>query len=138
MALSPKNGDLGAGIAGQWSETLNREADSIVAGDAPAMVATDMSIATGQDLAAYEAVGYDGSGNLIPAVEGVTAAIGIMAYPIVTTGVVTGHVYRIGCFNSDVIVWDASYDDAPKKASAFEGAPSPTQIVLRTIQTLAV
>lgn len=138
MAISPLNGDLTAGIAGQFSETLNPDADSIVSGDAPMLVAVDMLVAAGQSLVAYEAVGYDGSGNLIPAVEGVTAAIGVMAYPTETTGIEGAGVYRMGCLNPDVIVWDASYNTDALKMAAFEGAPSPTAIVLRKIQTFVV
>lgn len=40
-------------------------------------------------------------------------------------------VYRGGCFNPDVLNWPASFDTDAKKFAAFEGATSPTSIILR-------
>ena len=40
-------------------------------------------------------------------------------------------IYRGGVFNPNRLNWDSSYDTDEKKRLAFEGAPSPTAIVIR-------
>lgn len=39
-------------------------------------------------------------------------------------------VYYSGCFNQDELVWDASFDSDAKKQAAFDGAPSPINIIV--------
>jgi len=140
MPITPQNGELEAGIAGQYSETLNPELDALVTGDYPQVFATDEIVLTGQTLAALTVVGKDGAGKIVPAQHGTVQAIGVLVYAADTSATgtnsdATSGVYRGGVFNPDMLVWDASYDDDAKKAAAFEGAPSPTQIVVRKIQT---
>lgn len=103
--------------------------------DVPAVFAVDYTLAASQDIALYEAVGFDGSGEIVPAVEaggvGPIQAIGISAMAI-TSGVGENpsiSVIRGGHWNIDALVWDASYDTDAKKLAAFNGAPTPTQIV---------
>lgn len=43
-------------------------------------------------------------------------------------------VYRSGHFNVDALVWDASFDTLAKKLAAFEGAPSPTNILVGKVR----
>ena len=137
MPITPQNGDLNAGIAGQYTETINPAADALLTGDVPALFSTDETVLTTQDLEALTVVGFDGAGKVVPADNGATVdAVGILVYATDTTGGdAVASIYRAGCFNPDLLVWDAAYDTDAKKAKAFEGASSPTQIVIRKIQT---
>lgn len=140
MPIDPQNGDLTAGIASSYTETINANPDPLVTGDNPAVATTDENIAASQDLDALTVVGFDGSGRIIPAVEGTTAAIGVLAYAI-STDVSTdlyAEVYRMGVFNPDLLVWDASYSTDELKRAAFEGAPTPTSIIIRKPTTKTV
>lgn len=69
-------------------------------------------------------------------------AIGFVKYAADNTGGAAGdvkvEVTRWGCFNPDALVWDSSYDTAAKKLYAFEGAPTPTSIILRAPQAMTV
>lgn len=136
MPINPLDGFPTAGVAGQYSETITPALESILAGDAPLVFATVETVATTQDLAALTVVGFNGSGEIIPAVLGTTEAVGVLVYPQDTSGGAhTAQVYRGGNFNPDRLVWDATYDTDAKKAKAFEGAPSPTQIVITKTET---
>lgn len=133
MALSPIKGDLTAGVAGKWSETINAQDPAFVTGDAPAMSWMLLPAAAAQTFTARQVVGFNGSGNLIPAVLGTTEAIGFIAYAptaATTLGQLVS-VVRQGVFNPDMLTFDATYDTDAKKRLAFEGAPTPTSIILR-------
>lgn len=39
--------------------------------------------------------------------------------------------FRSGCFNPEALTWHASYDTDAKKAAAFRGSPTPTNILIR-------
>lgn len=59
-------------------------------------------------------------------------AIGVVAYATSGTpvqGDMIG-VYRAGCFNPDRLTYDASYSTDTLKRMAFEGAPTPTNIIV--------
>jgi hypothetical protein len=140
MAITPQNGDLTAGIAGKYTEVINPGPEALLTGDQPAVFSTDETVLTGQNLAALTVVGFDANGKIVPAVQADEVspiqAIGVLVYATDTTaGDAVASVYRAGCFNPDALVWDASFDTAAEKAKAFEGAPSPTQIIIREIQT---
>jgi len=142
MPITPENGDLTAGIAGVYTETINRAPDALLTGDNPKVFSTDETVLTTQDLAALTVVGFNADGKIVPALIGSVdpaddiPAIGVLVYATDTTGGDrVASVYRSGCFNPDLLVWPASYDTDAKKAKAFEGAPSPTQIIIRKIQT---
>ena len=138
MALSPIKGDLTAGVAGQWNETINAEDPSLVTGDAPALSWMLLPAAVTQTFVARQVVGFDGAGRLIPAVLGTTEAIGFIMYApsaVTTLGQLVS-VVRQGVFNPDLLVFDATYNTAEKKRLAFEGAPSPTSIILRAPETM--
>lgn len=140
MAITPKNGDLTAGVAGKWSETIDAEGPLLVTGDAPAQASMPLPAAVSQSFAAREVVGFDANGRIIPAEYGVTDAIGYVVYANsspTTLGQLI-EVMRQGVYNPDALVWDASYNTAEKKRLAFEGAPSPTAIILRKPQTMTV
>lgn len=100
--------------------------------DTPTFFTTDMTLAASQNIALYEVVGVDSNGRVVPAVFGTTPAIGIAAGAIVSGVGETPRiqVIRGGHFNGDKLVWHATYDTDAKRAAAFEGAPTPTQIVI--------
>ncbi len=138
MPITPLNGDLTAGIAGKYTETINPSPDAFVTGDVPAVFTTTETVLTSQNLAARTVVGFDAAGKLVPAVMGSVdpeddvQAIGVLMITVNSTGGdKQAEVYRGGCFNPDLLVWPASYDTAEKRRKAFNGAPSPTQIVIR-------
>lgn len=97
-----------------------------------------MLAATDQDFKQFHVVGYNASGELVPATWNATPANAIQAIGVITqrldttdrTGV-TVPVFYTGCFNPDALVWDATFDTDAKKMVAFNGAPTPTTIALR-------
>lgn len=139
MPITPLNGDLTAGIAGHYTETINPSADPLVTGDVPALLVTDEVVLADQTLAALTVVGFDGADKLVPANNTTVAAIGILVYAVDTTGAdAVAHVYRMGCFNPELLVWDAAYSTDALKKVAFEGAPSPSAIIVRKPTAMTV
>ena len=138
MAITPRNGDLLAGVAGKWSETIDPEAALLVTGDAPAQASMPLPAAAAQTFTARQVVGLNGSGLLVPAVLGTVAAIGWVVYApsAATTLDQPISVMRQGVFNPNLLTFDATYNTAEKKRLAFEGAPSPTSIILRAPETM--
>ena len=59
-----------AGIPNQWSDTIVPVAEGLIVGETPAVVTEDMTFAVSQTIPAFTPVGFDGSGNLVPAVSG--------------------------------------------------------------------
>lgn len=100
--------------------------------DTPVFFTTDETLAVSQDIALYEVVGFDGSGNIVPANNTTVTAIGIAAGAITSDGASnpTIQVIRGGHFNGDKLVWDAGYATDADKIAAFNGADAPTQIVI--------
>ncbi|MGV1944912.1 MULTISPECIES: head decoration protein [unclassified Agrobacterium] len=128
-----------AGVPGQWSDEINPVREGLIVGN-PDVVTVDMTVAANQTIAVpYVPVGFDGSGNLVPAVYDATyassgvRAIGILLRPI-TTGAspIQGQPVLIQAgLNMDMIAWPASFDTVEKKLEAFRGAPTPTSIVVK-------
>ena len=132
-----------AGIPSQGSDTILVTPEGLITGNVPDVLTEDMTVAASQNIPAYTAVGFDGSGNIIKAVLGTTAAIGFAVHDIVTdaSGTLKAFpIYRAGCFNPDFLLWDATYNTAEKKKKleAFRGAPSPTNIIMRPIKSATV
>jgi hypothetical protein len=73
MAITPQNGDLTAGVAGQRGETINPSPDPFITGDHPALATTDELLAVSQSLAARTVVGFD-DGKIVAATYSVVAA----------------------------------------------------------------
>lgn len=140
--ITPPDRSYMAGVPEQWEQDFGVTLEGLFTGENPRQFVVDMPVALNQTLAAYTAVGLDASGNVVPAlVDTVTPAntiqaIGIIMYPV-TTGasgdLPVGRILRGGCLNPDLIVWDDSYDTLEKKLEAFNGAPAPTQIVVRPL-----
>ncbi len=142
MPITPKNGDLTAGLAGTYSETINPSPDPLITGDTPGVMATDEPVAADQVLEARTVVGFDGSGHIVEANNTTVTAVGILSYAVDTTGETAGAkyagVYRMGVFNPDLLKWNAGYAADNDKLKAFEGAPSPTVIVVRRPKAMTV
>ena len=137
MTITPQNGDLTAGVANHYAENVLPEGEALITGDVPAVFATEEIVTSGENLEAYAVVGFT-AGKLVPATNAIKA-VGVLVYAVdASGGDAVGHVYRGGVFNPDVLVWDATLNTDALKKAAFEGSPSPTQITLRKIQTLAV
>lgn len=127
----------GAGVPGQWSEDLTAVDVALVTGHEPALMTQDMIVAASQTIGTLMPVMKDANGRLVPAVSG-TPAVGVAVIGITTTSSTTykgAAVYRAGCLNPDKLNWPASYDTDAKKFAAFEGAPTPTNIILRRPKT---
>lgn len=145
MAITPIPGFPTAGVAAQYADTINPAEVAFIAGETPALFATVETVVSGQDLAALTVVGFDANGKVTIAdisdadpANHITA-VGVLVYAVdASSGDVVGQVYRGGNFNPDELVWHASYDTDAKKAKAFEGAPSPSQIVITKTETFAV
>lgn len=139
MATTP-NLAQSAGIPTQWTEALATSDKALITGHEPAVMTKDELVADSTVLSALHVVGFNASKELVPAVWDATYAengvrpVGIAVLPITVAtpssqpGIPT---YRAGCFNPDALVWDASFGTEAKKMSAFEGAPAPTNIILR-------
>jgi hypothetical protein len=70
-----------------------------------------------------------------------TRAIGITVCDVTTgpSGALKGApIYRAGVFNPLALIWGASYSSEAEKINAFEGAPSPTNIIMRRPKTATV
>jgi hypothetical protein len=132
-----------AGVPSQDSDTINPVAEGLILSHTPAPVIEDMTIAASQTLAGvYNPVGFDSSGNLVPAVWDATyasagvRAIGLTLRPI-TTGsspIVGQPILRAAAVNMDMITWPASFDTDEKKLEAFRGAPSPSQFIVKKVR----
>jgi hypothetical protein len=84
-------------------------------------------------LALFTVVGLDTNGELVIANNSTIKPIGVLAHAS-TAGVspaVNAQVWYSGCFDPTYLIWDASFDTDAKKAAAFRGSPTPTQIVIR-------
>ena len=86
----------------------------------------------------FHVVGLDANDVLVPAVWNADPGLAIQAVGVCSQAVIgaTGGGTKVptlytGCFNPDALVWDASFDTDGKKAGAFNGAPTPTTIVIR-------
>ena len=136
--IIPKNRSYMAGVPEQWEQGFGVTKEGLFTGENPRQFVVDMPVALSQTLAAYTAVGLDASGNIVRAVHPTTPAIGIIMFPV-TTGasgaLPVGRILRGGCVNPDVIVWDASYNTPERRLEAFNGAPTPTQIVVRGLSS---
>lgn len=133
--ITPSNMESLAGIPRQSSDTINPTPTGLFVGETPAAVTEDMTFALSQTIPALTPVGFDGSGNLVPAVSGTTQAVGLTLTEMVVGGttVLGGPVLRAGCLNMDMLNWPASYNSVEKKLEAFRGAPTPTSIVVRKV-----
>lgn len=136
--INPIKGATLAGVASQSSDIVNPQDDALITGDAPAQSWMLLPAAAAQTFTARQVVGKDVSGNIVPAVLGTVAAIGYIVYAptsVTTLGLLVS-VMRQGVYNPNLLTFDATYNTAEKKRLAFEGAPSPTSIIMRVPETM--
>lgn len=134
MPINPLNGDFRAGIPETSFETFNAQNEALITGDFPHVVPVEYPVAPASQLAEYTVVGFNGSGEVVPAVLGSVAAVGVLMNAVdntVETQETHCVVWRMGVFNPNLLIWDASYATDADKFNAFEGAPSPTAIIIR-------
>lgn len=126
-----------AGLA-SFEELDNYSTDLLISGSWPALApGYPLPMAENQSFKQFEVLGLNAQKQLVPAEHGVTQAQ-FVCTQAVESGAgenPTVDVFYAGCFNPEALVWGASYDDDEKKRSAFEGAPSPTQILIRARQS---
>lgn len=110
----------------------------LIAGEHPKLASFPMTVKAAQTLAQFAVVGLDASGDLVPATFNADPALGIKPVGVVTqavTGAADGSTtvptFYSGSFNPDALVWDATFDTDGKKATAFNGSPTPTNVTLR-------
>ncbi len=91
MAITPRNGDLTAGVAGSYSETIGASPDPFITGDVPALFSTDELVLEDEVLAARSVVGLDAAGKLVMAKTSATAVkpVGVLIYAVDATGEAT-------------------------------------------------
>lgn len=101
----------------------------------PHPVTEDFPVGPNTDLKAFSVVGLNASGMLVLAQLSGTAVvpIGVTTAPVVTGAGQTDRIaiYRQANLNPDALTWHADYDTDAKKAAAFRGSPTPTNIVIR-------
>ncbi|PBB41807.1 hypothetical protein CK222_21890 [Mesorhizobium sp. WSM3866] len=141
MDINLPNLGPSAGTPSQWTDTINPVLEGLIVGETPAVVVQDLKAAANQTLEPYTPVGFDDSGNLVPALVGSVdpaddiKAIGITLFKIVIpVGQNPGlPILRSGCLAKHMIAWPASFDTDAEKFAAFAGAPTPTNIVVREV-----
>jgi hypothetical protein len=139
---TPTDRSWSAGVPEQWDHDFGVLAEGLIVGDVPLQFAEDLTVAYSQTLTAYMVVGFNASDEIVQATiadadpANWINAIGVLLYPVTTAGSGTkpaARVLRAGCINPDRLTWHASYNTAAKRMMAFQGAPSPTQIVMRPL-----
>ncbi len=123
-----------AGFPGQWSDSINPSHEGLIVGETPTTGTRDHVLAANTTFLLYQPVGYatGTSGPLVPATDAIKA-IGITLYPIVTgaTPAVGVPILISACLNMDMLAWHATMDTEAERLRAFDGAPSPTRIVVK-------
>ena len=123
----------GAGIA-EFEVSDNFSSVELFNSAIPNPSTEDFPVGESTTLPAYSVVGLS-AGNLVLAKTSATAVvpIGITTVPVATGAGQTDRVaiYRSGNFNPAALNWHADYDTAAKKAAAFRGSPTPTNIIIR-------
>ncbi|MFU1607313.1 head decoration protein [Sulfitobacter pontiacus] len=139
MANITPQAHLRGGIAAQSADEIFADHVDFVGGDKPAIFATVETILSGQNLPAMSVVGFNGDDKVVEADGATVKAVGVLPYAVdASDGDVGAEIWRGGNFKPEALVWNAGYADAAAKQKAFEGAPSPTQIVITPTRTFAV
>jgi len=108
----------------------------LLAGDFPELQAAfSVLLADSLSLPQFCVVALDNAGKLVRATATGNKPIGVLAHATVSGAgntTVRGPVWFSGCFALEgPLVWDASFNTDDLKLTAFRGAPTPTQIVVR-------
>ena len=132
MPITPALEAQYAGVPSQWVESISALPEGLIVSETPPVVTVDLPLSAGTYLA-YTPVKFNTAGtSLEVAVQG-KPAIGILLKDIVVpAGQNVGvPVMRAAGLNKDLINWPASYTTDAHKYGAFEGAPTPTNIVVK-------
>ena len=101
----------------------------------PLPVTEDFPVGPSMSLPAFSVVGIGAGGTLVLAQTSGTPVIpiGVTTAPVVTGAGQTDRIaiYRQANLNPDALTWHADYDTDVKRAAAFRGSPTPTNIVIR-------
>lgn len=130
------NGAAGAGVT--YGAGTVAHADVLARANADTIVGLVAKVpgVAGNAIATTEA----GTGTAFGAatLTGGLAPAGIDPIGVLITAISSGAgesgrapVWRAGNFNPDALVWHGSFDTDAKKAAAFRGSPSPTNIIVR-------
>ena len=133
---APQNRAQLAGLPGQWSDSITGSHDHLLSGDTPLVVTVDYPLALDQTLAAYTPVVWNAGGTGLVAAAPGTPAIGIVLKDctVASTGDMPGAPILIaGALNPDALAWPAAFDTDAERMAAFNGAPAPTNIVLKRV-----
>lgn len=94
-------------------------------------------LALNTTLVQFTVVGRNSTGKLVAATYNADPELAIKPIGVLThaaalgaSGSLNGVFWYSGCFNMDALVWDATFDTEAKKLAAFEGAPTPTTIIV--------
>ncbi len=139
VTYTSPNNTWDAGVPSQESHDFAVTLEGLITGETPAQFVQDFPTAFSQTLPAGRVVGLNASGDIVSATWNATPASAIKPIGILMFAVTTGasgnklvaRVLRSGCVNPALLTFDATFDTAAKRLAAFEGSPSPTQIVLR-------
>lgn len=114
------------------SETVDLSTVRLINGTEIQIASEILNVAFDQDIKYLSPVALNASGELVTATLG-TPAIGVATVPVVTDAddVKTLMVIRAGVLNPEALAWDDSYVTDSDKASAFRGAPAPTNIIVK-------
>jgi|HigsolmetaAR206D_1030411.scaffolds.fasta_scaffold00170_35 Bacteriophage lambda head decoration protein D. len=124
-----------AGLAA-FEELSTYQAGLLLSGNWPALSpGYPLRVRPGQTIEQFQVCGVDEEGYVVPAVKGTVQASLVSTQKVVADAdpgkITTAPFFYSGCFNPEMLVWDASYATDEDKRSAFEGAPTPTQILIR-------
>lgn len=132
---APQNRAQFAGTPSQWSESVTGTHEHLYADYTPLVSIVDLPLALDQTIPAYTPVMRNVAGALVAATQG-TPAIGITLrdHVVPATGELPGTGIVIqACLNIDAIAWPASYTTDAQKFAAFQGADTPSNIVLKRV-----
>ena len=113
------------GIASFATETIGNSEEPRF-GDAPASTTT-VNVGPNVNLPLYAVVSYDGTTIALADQATAGSAYGILTAPVVTAAGenTTVDVYRSGHWDTNALVWDASFTTDEQKIKAAEGGASP-------------
>lgn len=122
-----------AGLAA-FEELDTYEAGLLLSGSWPVQSpGFPLPVKAGVTIEKFEVCGIDDEGFVVPAVKGTVEASLISTQKVVgnDAGTTTSPFWYSGCYNPDMLIWHASFATDADKSKAFNGAPSPTQILIR-------
>lgn len=141
VTYTSPNRTFDAGVPAQWSDDFAVTPEGFITGENPPQIVMDHPTAFSQTLTAGMVVGFNAQGEVVQATWNATPAsaikpVGVLMYSV-TTGAsgnkFVARVLRSACLNPDRLTWHSTFDTDAKRMTAFEGSPSPTEIVLRRL-----